>query len=56
MRKVSASYGVLLPERGFANRVTYVIDVDGTIRNIDEGTAALDPTGAETACKRAKKS
>ena len=56
MRKVSASYGVLIPERGFANRVTFVIDPDGVIQSIDEGSAALDPTGAETACKRAKKS
>ncbi len=55
MRKVSAEYGVLIPERGFANRVTFVVDADGKIESIDEGSAALDPTGAETACKRVKK-
>jgi peroxiredoxin (alkyl hydroperoxide reductase subunit C) len=54
-RNVSKSYGVLLPERGFANRTTFVIDTDGKIQQIDEGAAALDPTGAETACKRIKK-
>ena len=56
MRKVAATYGVLIPERGFANRVTFVINADGVIQSIDEGSAALDPTGAETACKRVKKS
>ena len=54
-RKVAASYGVLIPERGFANRTTFVVDTDGKIAHIDEGAAALDPTGAETACKRIKK-
>jgi peroxiredoxin len=47
---------VLVPERGFANRTTFVIDTDGKIQHIEEGSAALDPTGAETACKRLKKS
>ena len=55
MRKVSELYGVLIPQMGIANRVTFVIDIDGKIVNIDEGKAALDPTGAETACSRLKK-
>jgi peroxiredoxin len=55
-RKVAPLYGVLVPERGFANRTTFVIDTDGKIQHIEEGSAALDPTGAETACKRLKKS
>jgi peroxiredoxin len=54
MRKVSELYGVLLPAMGIANRTTFVVDADGKIVNIDEGSAALDPTGAETACTRAK--
>jgi peroxiredoxin len=37
-----------------ANRVTFVIDKDGKITDIMENQAALDPTGAETACKRLK--
>jgi peroxiredoxin len=52
-RKVSQEYGVLLPV-GLANRVTFVIDTDGKIADIQEGNAAIDPTGAETACKRIK--
>jgi alkyl hydroperoxide reductase subunit AhpC len=55
MRKVSASYGVLMPERGIANRTTFVIDTEGKIQHIDEGSAAMDPTGAVTACSRIKK-
>ena len=55
MRKVSELYGVLVPTMGIANRTTFVIDTDGKIVNIEEGTAAMDPTGAETACTRIKK-
>jgi peroxiredoxin len=51
-RKVSELYGVLIPNMGIANRTTFVIDTDGKIVNIEEGSAALDPTGAETACSR----
>ena len=50
-RKVSEAYGVLLP-MGLANRTTFVIGTDGKIADIQEGNAAIDPTGAETACKR----
>jgi peroxiredoxin len=51
-RKVAAAYGVLFTDRGFANRATFVIDVDGRIQHIEEGNTAIDPTGAETACAR----
>jgi alkyl hydroperoxide reductase subunit AhpC len=54
-RKVSELYGILIPEMGIANRSTFVIDKDGKIVNIEEGSAALDPTGAETACGRIRK-
>ena len=55
MRKVATSYGVLVPERGIANRTTFVIDTEGKIQHIDEGGAAIDPNGAATACSRLKK-
>jgi alkyl hydroperoxide reductase subunit AhpC len=55
MRKVSASYGVLVPERGIAARTTFVVDPEGKIQHIEEGSAAMDPTGAATACSRIKK-
>ena len=51
-RKVSALYGVLNPDLGFANRTTFVVDMDGKIAYIEEGGAAIDPTGADAACSR----
>lgn len=54
MRQVSELYGILIKQLGIANRVTFVVDTDGKIAEIQEGSAALDPTGAETACSRLK--
>lgn len=54
-RKVSELYGVLIPQMGIANRATFVIDESGKIAEIVEGNAAIDPTGAETACSRLRK-
>ena len=53
MRKTATDYGVLAAN-GMANRTTFVIDLDGKIQHIEEGTAAINPVGAETACKRIK--
>jgi peroxiredoxin len=52
--KISEMYGVLNPAMGVANRASFVIDLDGKIAEIVENSAALDPTGAETACSRLK--
>ena len=52
-REVSKAYGVLSPN-GVSNRATFVIDGDGKIQHIEEGSAAIDPTGAATACSRLK--
>ena len=52
--KVSAQYGVLLPV-GFAGRTTFVIDKDGRIQHIEEGSAAIEHSGAAMACKRVQK-
>jgi peroxiredoxin len=49
-RQVSKDYGVLSPEAGVANRATFVVNKEGKIAYIQEGTAAIDPTGADTAC------
>lgn len=51
-RQVSAEYGVLIPDAGMANRATFVVDKEGKIAYIEEGSAAVDPTGADTACSR----
>ncbi len=55
MRKVSAQYGVLIPETGLAYRTTFVVDKEGRIRYIEQGNAAVDPAGAETACRRLRR-
>jgi peroxiredoxin len=51
-RQVAKDYGVLIAESGVANRSTFVIDKEGKIQHIEEGSGAIDPTGAETACSR----
>jgi peroxiredoxin Q/BCP len=51
-REVMARYGVLFPDRGYANRATFVVDQDGKIVHIEEGSSAIDPSGAELACSR----
>ena len=53
--KVAEAYGVLIANMRIANRSTFVIDPEGKIVEIVEGSAAIDPTGAETACTRVKK-
>ena len=54
-KQVAKAYGVLNFTRLFANRVTFVIDKDGIIRHIDEGSDALDPSGAYQACALPRK-
>lgn len=53
-RKVAGSYGVLMPN-GMASRTTFVIDDEGKIQHIEADKAAIDPTGAVTACSRIRK-
>ncbi len=49
-RTVVRDYGVFNEEQGFGNRATFVIDKEGIIRHIDEGTEAIDPGSAAAAC------
>jgi len=53
-RKTAEAYGVLMKDRGMANRATFVVDRDGKITHIEEGSAAVDITGAANACARIK--
>ena len=50
-KETSTSYGVLLPA-GMSNRTTFIIDPDGKILEIIEGSAAVDAEGTVLACKR----
>jgi len=52
MREVSQQYGVLITQMGVANRATFVVDMDGRIANIEEGSGAIDISGADEACSR----
>ena len=47
--------GILDENSGFARRVTFVVDANGIIQHIDQGSEALDPTGAAGACSLLKK-
>lgn len=49
-RTVVKDYGLFNEEGGYGNRATFVIDKDGIIQHIDEGSVAIDPTAAEDAC------
>lgn len=52
MRKTAKDYGVLIEDRGIANRTTFVIGKDGKIEYLEEGSSAIDVSGAATACSR----
>jgi alkyl hydroperoxide reductase subunit AhpC len=41
-----------MPDRGIANRASFVVDKEGKITYIEEGTTAVDITGASDACSR----
>ncbi len=44
--RVTREYGILNPKFGFANRTTFVINGQGIIRDVETGSAALNPSGA----------
>ena len=56
MRKTAGDYGILMSDRGIANRATFVVDKNGKISYIEEGSSAVNIEGAATACSRLKKS
>ena len=51
-RNMLKDYGVLVASRGVANRANFVIDKAGKITYIEEGSTAVDVTGAVTECSR----
>lgn len=52
--KVAEAYNVLAPDRKLARRTTFVIDGTGRIQHIEEGSTAIDPSGAMEACSRVR--
>ena len=51
-REVAKQYGILDENSGTARRTTFVIDVEGIVRHIDQGSEAMDPSGAIGMCQR----
>jgi alkyl hydroperoxide reductase subunit AhpC len=49
-REVSKAYGILNEEAQFASRTTFVVDKQGKIQHIQEGSGAIDPTNAIDIC------
>lgn len=54
-KQVVGQYGLLDERTGYSRRVTFVIDTEGIVRNIDIDAQALDPNGAIGACRLLKK-
>ncbi|MBI4443640.1 MAG: redoxin domain-containing protein [Acidobacteria bacterium] len=54
-RKVSEQYGILNAERNVAVRTTYVVDKQGVVRHIEQGSEAIDPSGVKTMCSLLKR-
>ena len=48
--KAVKDYGVYNEASGYGTRATFVVDKNGTIKHIEEGRTAIDPTGAYQAC------
>jgi thioredoxin-dependent peroxiredoxin len=44
------AYGVANMEKGYANRVTFIIGKDGKVTGVVEGKDAIDPTATLNAC------
>ena len=49
-RTVSQQYGILDAEKNVAIRTTYVVDKKGIVRHIEQGSEAIDPSGAKQMC------
>ncbi len=48
--KVAKLYGGTMPIVGLANRATYVVEQDRTVKSVTTGNDAIDPAGAITSC------
>ncbi len=53
--KVSKQYGGTIMIIGLAHRATFVVDRDGTVKEIVSGNDAINPSGAIAACPIPKK-
>ena len=49
-RTTVKDYGIYNEAQGYANRATFVVDKQGIISSIEQGSTAIDPSGAYEAC------
>jgi peroxiredoxin len=54
-REVLKQYGILNDDAQFANRTSFVVDKQGRIQQITEGSGAIDPTNAIDLCTDLKR-
>jgi peroxiredoxin len=54
-RKTVKDYGIFDEERGFGTRATFVVNKEGIIEHIEQGSTAIDPTGAYQVCSTIEK-
>ncbi len=52
---VAKQYSGTMPVVGLANRATFVVGKDGTVKQVIESNEAIDPTGAIAACTMPQK-
>lgn len=52
--ETAKSYGIHNAERNIASRATFVVDKQGKITHVEEGSGAVDIAGAASACSRLK--
>ncbi len=48
--KVAKQYGGTMPLVGIANRATFVLEKDGTVKDVVTGGDAIEPGGAIASC------
>jgi peroxiredoxin Q/BCP len=53
--KVSRLYGGVMPVVGLSKRATFVLEQDGTVKEVIEGGDAVDPQGAIASCPAPRK-
>lgn len=54
-REYARRLGILDETSGVARRTTFVVDRQGVLQHVDQGSAAMDPAGAVGACALLRK-
>jgi peroxiredoxin (alkyl hydroperoxide reductase subunit C) len=54
-RNVSTQYGILDEQKSLAVRTTFLVDKDGIVRYVEQGSEAIDPSNVSAECARLPK-